>query len=78
MNKQCKRDGRHYRFDPFWAIKHGGESEREQGHTLLTGAMHTVLANHGIDPDTMLDSDQTDCLRLPANMPAGNPLAFAS
>ncbi|QPK62889.1 DUF4942 domain-containing protein [Methylomonas sp. LL1] len=78
VNKQCKRDGRHYRFNPFWAIKHGGESEREQGHALLTAAMHTVLANHGIDPDALLDGYQTDCLRLPGNTPAGTPLAFAS
>jgi len=58
VSKHCKRDGRHYRFDPFWAIKCGGESEREQGHAMLTQAMSTVLANHGIDPDSLLDSDQ--------------------
>lgn len=78
VNKQCKRDGRHYRIDPFWAIKHGGESEREKGHALLTGAMHTVLANHGIDPDSLLDSDQDCVAQLDWDGLPDNNLALAS
>ncbi|TPQ27556.1 DUF4942 domain-containing protein [Methylomonas koyamae] len=57
VNKQCPSGTRHLRFDPFWAIKYGGESEREQGNTLLTQAMSTVLASRGIDPDAMLTNE---------------------
>ncbi|OAI27910.1 DUF4942 domain-containing protein [Methylomonas koyamae] len=58
VSKHGKRDGRRYHFDPFWAVKYGDESERERGNAMLTQAMSTVLANHGIDPDSLLDSDQ--------------------
>ncbi|PPD37101.1 MAG: hypothetical protein CTY18_01975 [Methylomonas sp.] len=76
VNKQCKRDGRQYRCNPFWAIQYGGESEREQGNTLLTGAMHAVLAQHGIDPDALLDSHQTDCLPFAGNTADAKRLAL--
>jgi len=78
VNKQCKRDGRQYRFNPFWAIKHGGESEREQGNTLLTGAMHAVLAQHGIDPDALLADDQGSVRSLDWDGLPDNGLALAS
>ena len=78
VSKHCKQDGRHYRFDPFWAIKYGGESEREQGHAMLTQAMSTVLANHGIDPDSLLDSDQNSVRQLDWDGLPDSNLALAS
>jgi hypothetical protein len=78
VRKRCNHDGRHYRFDPFWAIKHGGELEREQGQSLLTQAMNTVLANHGIDSDTALESDQSGRLPMASPKRSDNALALAS
>ncbi|WP_404357061.1 DUF4942 domain-containing protein [Methylotuvimicrobium sp. KM1] len=76
VHKQCQRNGRTVRFDPFWAIQHGGETEREKGRTLLTEAMHSVLTNHGIDPDAMLDCDQTAMRQLerPVTTASGDEL----
>ncbi|WP_020481821.1 DUF4942 domain-containing protein [Methylomonas sp. MK1] len=62
VKKQSKLEGRNYRFNPYWAINHGGASEREQGQRLLTQAMSSVLASRGIDPDSLLDNDQ-GCVR---------------
>ena len=78
VSKHCKRDSQHVHFDPFWAIKYGGDSEREHGHTLLTGAMNTVLVNHGIDPDSLLDSDQGCVRQLDWDGLPDSPLALAS
>ena len=65
-------------FDPFWAVKYGGESERERGNAMLTQAMSTVLANHGIDPDSLLDSDQNGVRQLDWDGLLDNQLALAS
>ncbi len=78
VNKQCKCDGRAIRFDPFWAIKHGGESERERGHGLLTQAMSTVLASRGIDPDAVLENAQSSLLEWTGCLPSTTDLALAS
>jgi len=78
VNKQCKRNGRAIRFDPFWAIKHGGESERERGHGLLTQAMSTVLVSRGIDPDAVLENAQSSLLEWAGSVPSAIDLALAS
>ena len=78
VSRHCKRDGRHYHFDPFWAIKYGGESEWEKGHGLLTQTMSTVLANHGIDPDSLLESDQGCVRQLDWDGRPDSQLALAS
>ncbi|PKD38221.1 hypothetical protein CWO84_23690 [Methylomonas sp. Kb3] len=78
VNKHGKRDGRHFHFDPFWAVKYGGESERERGNAMLTQAMSTVLANHGIDPDSLLDSDQNGVRQLDWDGLPDSQLALAS
>ncbi|WP_427551026.1 DUF4942 domain-containing protein [Methylomonas sp. MS20] len=78
VNKHGKRDGRHVHFDPFWAVKYGGESERERGNAMLTGAMNTVLANHGIDPDAVLENEQSSLLEWTGSLPSTTDLALAS
>jgi hypothetical protein len=78
VNKQCPRSSRHVHFDPFWAIKHGGESEREKGHRLLTQAMSTVLASRGIDPDAVLENEQSSLLEWTGSLPSSTDLALAS
>ncbi|MDT4332705.1 DUF4942 domain-containing protein [Methylomonas sp. MS20] len=78
VNKQCPRSSRHVHFDPFWAIKHGGESEREKGHRLLTQAMSTVLASRGIDPDAVLENEQSSLLEWTGCIPSATDLASAS
>ncbi|WAR45987.1 DUF4942 domain-containing protein [Methylomonas rapida] len=78
VNKQCPRSSRHVHFDPFWAIKHGGESEREKGHRLLTQAMSTVLASRGIDPDAVLKNEQSSLLEWTGSLPSSTDLALAS
>jgi len=78
VSQHGKRDGRRYHFDPFWAVKYGGESERERGNAMLTQAMSTVLANHGIDPDSLLDSDQNGVRQLDWDGLPDSQLALAS
>jgi len=78
VNKQCPRSSRHVHFDPFWAIKHGGESEREKGHRLLTQAMSSVLASRGIDPDAVLKNEQSSLLQWTGCIPSATDLASAS
>jgi hypothetical protein len=78
VNKHGNRDGRHVYFDPFWAVKYGGESERERGNAMLTQAMSTVLANHGIDPDAVLENAQFSLLEWAEALPLDTDLALAS
>lgn len=78
VNKQCPRSSRHVHFDPFWAIKHGGESEREKGYGLLTQAMSAVLASRGIDPDAVLENAQSSVLEWAGPLPSSTDLALAS
>ncbi|MCK9609478.1 MAG: hypothetical protein M0R33_23870, partial [Methylomonas sp.] len=78
VNKQCPRSSRHVHFDPFWAIKYGGESEREKGHGLLTQAMSSVLASRGIDPDAVLENEQSSLLEWTGSLPSSTDLALAS
>jgi len=78
VNKQCPRSSRLVHFDPFWAIKHGGESEREKGHRLLTQAMSSVLTSRGIDPDAVLENEQSSLLEWTGSLPSATDLALAS
>ena len=78
VSKHGNLDSRHVHFDPFWAVKYGGESERERGNAMLTQAMSTVLENHGIDPDSLLDSDQNGIRQMDWDGLPDSHLALAS
>ncbi|OAI29772.1 DUF4942 domain-containing protein [Methylomonas koyamae] len=78
VNRQSKREGQNYRFNPYWAIHHGNGSEREQSQHLLTQAMSSVLASRGIDPDAALEHEPT-ALLIETGASASSPIqALAS
>jgi len=61
LRKHTRRPDRCLPFDPFWAMRHGGEDEKHKANAMLINAMTNVLENNGINPDLLLEDCQESC-----------------
>jgi hypothetical protein len=57
LKKHTRRPDRCLPFDPFWAMRHGGEDEKQKANAMLINAMTTVLEQNGIHADDLLETE---------------------